>query len=173
MARVAIYCASRSQIEAIVCWQNISFCLFILRIISKLISKDTKETVTQRGRSQISLAAFYSTSIDSIHSETAVFFIFLISSLIRFYYKHLKIMLKNGNIITLLEYLYVRFNTMFHMISKRALLVEVWCTLISLTFDLFQINFACLRGPKWALFRLKRSLGDPDHNSPRRRGKPL
>jgi len=34
-------------------------------------------------------------------------------------------MLKNGNIITLLEYLYVRFNTMFHMISKRALLVEV------------------------------------------------
>jgi len=45
------------------------------------------------------------------------------------------------------------------MINKRALLVEVWCTLISLNFYLFiiifQNNFASLRGPKWVLFRIK------------------
>jgi len=33
------------------------------------------------------------------------------------------------------------FNVMFHMINKRALLVEVSCTLISLNFYLFQNNF--------------------------------
>jgi len=33
------------------------------------------------------------------------------------------------------------------MINERALLVEVWCTLISLNFYLFQIDFASLRGP--------------------------
>ena len=47
---------------------------------------------------------------------------------------------------------------MFHMINKRALLLEVWCTLIILNFYLFQKNFANLRGPKWVLFRLKRFL---------------
>jgi len=36
---------------------------------------------------------------------------------------------------------------MFHMISKRALLVEVWCTLISFILYLFQNNFVSLRGP--------------------------
>jgi len=41
------------------------------------------------------------------------------------------------------------------MINKRALLVEVWCTLISLNFYLFQNNFANVRGLKWVLFRLK------------------
>jgi len=44
------------------------------------------------------------------------------------------------------------------MINKRALLVEVRCTLISLNFYLFQNNFASLRGPKWVLFRLKKIL---------------
>jgi len=44
------------------------------------------------------------------------------------------------------------------MINKRALLVEVWCTLISLNFYLFRNNFASLRGPKWVLFRLKKFL---------------
>ena len=47
---------------------------------------------------------------------------------------------------------------MFHMINKRALLLEVWCTLIILNFYLFQKNFTNLRGPKWVLFRLKRFL---------------
>jgi len=42
------------------------------------------------------------------------------------------------------------------MTNKRALLVEVWCTFISLNFYLFQNNFASLRGPKWFLFRLKK-----------------
>jgi len=44
---------------------------------------------------------------------------------------------------------------MFHMINKRALLVAVWCTLISLKVYLFQNDFASLRGPKWVLFRRK------------------
>jgi len=44
------------------------------------------------------------------------------------------------------------------MTNKRALLVEVWCTLISLNFYLFQNNFASLRGPKWVFFRLQRFL---------------
>jgi len=43
---------------------------------------------------------------------------------------------------------------MFHIINKRALFVEVWCTLISFNFYLFQNNFASL-GAKWVLFRLK------------------
>jgi len=47
---------------------------------------------------------------------------------------------------------------MFHMINKRALLVEVSCTLISLNFYLFQNNFASLGGPKCVLFRLKKIL---------------
>ena len=41
------------------------------------------------------------------------------------------------------------------MINKQALLLEVWCTLISLNFYLFQNNFARLRSSKWVLFRLK------------------
>jgi len=53
----------------------------------------------------------------------------------------------------------VMFNVMFHMINKRALLVEVWCT--SLNFCLFQNNFASLKGPKWVLFRQKKYLGGP------------
>ena len=66
----------------------------------------SKDAVTQWGRGLISLAAFYSTSIDSIHSETAAFF--RISPLMTFYYEHLKFMfLKNGNIVTLLEHQYV------------------------------------------------------------------
>jgi len=44
------------------------------------------------------------------------------------------------------------------MINKQTLLVEVWCTLISLNFYLFQNNFASLRGPKWVLFRLQKFL---------------
>jgi len=44
------------------------------------------------------------------------------------------------------------------MINKRAHVVEVWCTLISLNFYLFQNNFVSLRGPKWVLFRLKKFL---------------
>ena len=47
------------------------------------------------------------------------------------------------------------FNVMVHMTNERVLLVEVWCTLISLNFYLFQNNFASLRSPKWVLFRLK------------------
>jgi len=47
---------------------------------------------------------------------------------------------------------------MFHMINKRAHLVEVWCTLISLNLYFFQNYFASPRGPKWVLFRLKRFL---------------
>jgi len=47
-------------------------------------------------------------------------------------------------------------NVTFHMINKRTLLVEVWCTSISLNFYLFQNNFASLRGPKWVLFQLKK-----------------
>jgi len=39
VARVAIHCGSRSKIEAIVGGQNISFCPFILVIISKLIPR--------------------------------------------------------------------------------------------------------------------------------------
>jgi len=62
-------------------------------------------------------------------------------SLTRFYYEHLKVM--------------------FHMIIKRGFLVEVWCTLISLNFYLFQNNFASLRGPKLVLFRRKVSLVGP------------
>jgi len=51
------------------------------------------------------------------------------------------------------------FDIMFHMINKQALLVEVWCTLISLNFYLFRNNFASLyRGPKWVLFRLNKFL---------------
>ena len=50
------------------------------------------------------------------------------------------------------------FNLMFHMINKPALLVEVWCTLISLNFYLFQNNFGSLSGSKWILFHLKRFL---------------
>jgi len=45
-----------------------------------------------RSQSHLTIAAFYSTSFDAIHSETAAFF--LISSLIRFYYEHLKVMFK-------------------------------------------------------------------------------
>jgi len=55
--------------------------------------------------------------------------------------------------VTFLEYRYF-FNEMFHMINKQAL-VEVWCTLISLNFSLFQNIFASLKGPKMGLFRLK------------------
>jgi len=44
------------------------------------------------------------------------------------------------------------------MINKRALFLEVWCTLISLNLYLFQINFASLKGLKRILFRLKRFL---------------
>jgi len=40
-----------------------------------------------------------------LHSETAAFF--LISSLIRFYYEHFKVMFKNSNVDTLLECRYV------------------------------------------------------------------
>jgi len=36
---------------------------------------------------------------------------------------------------------------MFHVINKRALLVEVWCTLISLNFYLFQKNLQVLGAP--------------------------
>jgi len=50
------------------------------------------------------------------------------------------------------------FNIMFHMINKRALLVEVSFTLVSLNFYLFQNNFATLRTPKWVMLRLKRFL---------------
>jgi len=50
---------------------------------------------------------------------------------------------------------------MFHKINKRAHLVEVWCTLISLNFYLFQNNFATLRGPEWVLFRLKKLSWGP------------
>jgi len=39
VARVAIYCASWSKIEGVVGWKNISFCPFILVIISKLIPR--------------------------------------------------------------------------------------------------------------------------------------
>jgi len=42
---------------------------------------------------------------------------------------------------------------MFHMINKRALLVEV-----CLSFYIFQNNFASHRGRKWVLFRLKTFL---------------
>jgi len=55
---------------------------------------------------------------------------------------------------------------MFHMINKRALLVEVRCTFISLNFIIFQNNFASLRGPKWVLFRLKRFLLEALHPEP-------
>jgi len=44
------------------------------------------------------------------------------------------------------------------MINKRALLVAVQRTLISPNIYLFQNNFASPWGPKWVLFRLKRSL---------------
>jgi len=44
------------------------------------------------------------------------------------------------------------------MINKQTLLIEIWCTLISLKFYLFQINSATLSSPKWVLFRLKRFL---------------
>jgi len=50
------------------------------------------------------------------------------------------------------------FNIMFHMINKRALLVEVSFTLVSLNFYLFQNNFATLRTPKWVMLHLKRFL---------------
>jgi len=48
------------------------------------------------------------------------------------------------------------FHVMFHMINKRARFVEVWCTLISLSFYIFQNNFSSLRGHKCVVFRLKK-----------------
>ena len=78
----------------------------------------------------------------------------LTSSLIRFYYEHLKVKM----ILNHITWIPVCFNIMFRMINKRALLVEVWWALISLIFYLFQNNFASFRSPKWVLFRPKRFI---------------
>jgi len=78
---------------------------------------------------------------------------FRIFSLIIFYSEHLKVMFKKwqyGHI----SWIQLCFNVMFHMINERTL-VEVWCTLISNDFSLFQSIFASLRGHNWGLFRLK------------------
>jgi len=56
---------------------------------------------------------------------------------------------------------------MFHMINKRALLVEVWCTFISLNFYLFQNNFATLGSQNGFCSPKKVSLGGPGCGHPR------
>ena len=84
VARVAVYCGSRSKIEAIVGWQNISFCLFIFVIISKLIQRYSYSM-----RPQFHFTSSVLFNLDRLHSETAAFF--LISSLIRFYYEYLQV----------------------------------------------------------------------------------
>ena len=64
------------------------------------------DTVTQWSRSVIWLAAFYSTSIDSIHSGTVAYFSNVILDKIVLLNIR-KSCLKNGNIVKLLEYRYV------------------------------------------------------------------
>jgi len=111
------------------------------------------DTAIQWGHSLVSLATLYSTFIDSFHSETAAFF--QISSLIRFCYEHLKLMLKKWQYCHM-TWIPVCFNIMFLVFKKRALLVEISYSYISLNFYLFQNNFAAL-GPRCFL-RLKRFL---------------
>jgi len=58
---------------------------------------------------------------------------------------------------------------MFRMSNKRALLVEVWCTSINLSFHSFQNNFATL-GPKMGFIPPEKiSLGGPAHSTTKRR----
>ena len=89
-ASVNVFCGSRSQIEAVVGWQNVSFCPFI-HVISKLDPGHKGYSYSTRSQSHFtSSVSFNLDQLDSFWDCG----IFQTSALIRFYYNHLKVMFK-------------------------------------------------------------------------------